>query len=227
MSPSKREVVYTAVGKGARRCLIDTPRKKRTDALSPQTLEAINAFYQRDDISRMCPGKKECISVKDDDGVRTNKQKRLLLMTISEAHQLFLSDFPGISISLSMFAKQRPEFVRPTSDKDHDRQCEMCSTDELLQCVAGADPTTPVTYYQWQTQDGKTVKIGITTQLNSAVSELQSQLHKFARHVYNERRQHMELRHLKETIKPGEVIVQEDFSENFAIRHQAEIMSAH
>ena len=40
-------------------------------------------------------------------------------MTISEAHQLFLSDFPGTSISLSMFVK-RPQFVWPTSDKDHD-----------------------------------------------------------------------------------------------------------
>ena len=36
-----------------------------------------------------------------------------------------------------------------------------------------------------------------------------------------------ELRRLKETIKPGKVIFQEDFSENFAIKHQSEIMSAH
>ena len=108
LAQQTREIVYTAVGKGARRCLVDNSRKKRSDALSPQTLEAINAVYQRDDISRMCPDKKEWISVKDDDGIRTNKQKRLLLMTISEAHQLFLSDFPGTSISFSMFAKQRP-----------------------------------------------------------------------------------------------------------------------
>ena len=32
---------------------------------------------------------------------------------------------------------------------------------------------------------------------------------------------------LKGTIKPGEVIIQEDFSENFSIKHQSEIMSAH
>ena len=47
-----------------RRSLIDDERKKRSDAIPNQTLELVHQFYLRDDISRMCPGKSNCISVK-------------------------------------------------------------------------------------------------------------------------------------------------------------------
>ena len=47
-----------------RRSLIDDERKKRSDAIPNQTLELVHQFYLCDDISRMCPGKRDCISVK-------------------------------------------------------------------------------------------------------------------------------------------------------------------
>ena len=43
--------------------------------------------------------------------------------------------------------------------------------------------------------------------------DLQSQLRKFSRHVYNIRRQFQELRHVKEQLSQGEIIIQEGFSE--------------
>jgi len=35
------------------------------------------------------------------------------------------------------------------------------------------------------------------------------------------------LRHLKDTLTPGSIIIHEDFSENYSIKYQHEIMSAH
>jgi len=63
--------------------------------------------------------------------------------------------------------------------------------------------------------------------LRSAVGDLHEQLVTFSRHVYDVRNQHAELRHLKDTLKPGVIIVQEGFAENYSIKHQKEIMSAH
>ena len=108
-----------------------------------------------------------------------------------------------------------------------DRKCLMCGVDDVNGYAAATDTKTPVSYYQWTTRDGKTVKTHVESDLESAITELRVQLKRFARHLYDDRRQHAELRRLKETIKPGEVIIQEDFSENFAIKHQSEIMSAH
>ena len=60
-----------------------------------------------------------------------------------------------------------------------------------------------------------------------AEEDLQAQLRPFSRHVYNIRRQFQELRHLKEQLSQDEIIIHEDFSENFQLKHQREIMKSH
>ena len=47
------------------------------------------------------------------------------------------------------------------------------------------------------------------------------------RHVYNIKRQYAELKYLKESLPLGEVIILEDFAENFQMKHQREVMAAH
>ena len=61
-----------------RRKLEEANRKRRSDALSDDEVKEIEVFYLRDDISRMCPGRKDCVSVKTPTR-REQKQKRLLL----------------------------------------------------------------------------------------------------------------------------------------------------
>ena len=56
---------------------------------------------------------------------------------------------------------------------------------------------------------------------------MQAQLRLFSHHVYNIRRQFQELRHLKEQLRQDEIIIHEDFSENFQLKHQREIMESH
>ena len=60
-----------------------------------------------------------------------------------------------------------------------------------------------------------------------AEEDLQAQLRPFSRHVYNIRCQFQELRHLKEQLSQDEIIIHEDFSENFQLKHQREIMESH
>ena len=49
----------------------------------------VHQFYQRDDVSRMCHGKKDYLSIKDPDtGKREHKQKRLLYLTLSIVNYL-------------------------------------------------------------------------------------------------------------------------------------------
>ena len=95
------------------------------------------------------------------------------------------------------------------------------------QCFENADMEQTVSFHQWQTQDGKTQKLSVTATLQEAKENLQAQLKPFARHVHDARRQHREMKLLKETLAPGEIIIHEDFSENYALTQQREIMEAH
>ena len=92
----------------------------------------------------------------------------------------------------------------------------------------GADEDTSVSYYQWHTMtDKKVIKELVESSVAEAKDDLISQLEPFSRHLYNIRRQYKELKFLQEHLKPGQVIIHEDFSENFQVKHQNEIMAAH
>ena len=59
-------------------------------------------FYGQDDISRQLPGKRDYVTVMIK-GVKTQKQKKILLMNVSEseAYQLFKQDHPSIKVGKS------------------------------------------------------------------------------------------------------------------------------
>ena len=103
-----------------RRSLIDDERKKRSDAIPNQTLELVHQFYLHDDISRMCPGKRDCISVKDSvTGKREHKQKRLLYLSLSESHQVFCREHGDI-IGFTKFTELRLPYVKPMINQDQE-----------------------------------------------------------------------------------------------------------
>ena len=94
-----------------------------------------------------------------------------------------------------------------------DRECSNCGVDQLVNELFNIDDELPVSYYQWRTPaDGRV--------------NLKAQLAPFGRRVYNVPRQFQELRHLKDSLPAGEVIIHEDFAENFQLKHQNEIMAA-
>lgn len=270
-TPKKRRLVADII-KPPKRLNLTDERKERSDALSAEQVAEVSSFYLRDDITRMCPGRKDCVTVKTPNG-KEKRQKRYLIMNLKEAHEIFTQD-AEFSIGISKFSELRPQHVFLTSLRDQDvcmckyhenldllteglkkvinnfphtaedvvamtvcsmeieacvrRECDLCSMDNLANLFEGNDLTEPCPYYQWKTgESGIIEKALIQSDLSSAKHNLLNQLKPFSCHVYDARRQHRELRQLKEQLLPGEVIVHEDFSENYSIRQQREIMPAH
>ena len=59
--------------------------------LSAGDKKAIQNFYWREDISLYMPGKQDAITMRDKNGQR-KEQKRVLTMTVAEAHSLFVGE---------------------------------------------------------------------------------------------------------------------------------------
>lgn len=131
MTPTKQREIIDRVKVEKRKRVVAmnfSEQKKRKDALSDDHIKAIQSFYEQDDISRMCPGKKETKSVKTASR-RVLKQKRYLIMNVNEAHQVY-KQTTALKIGRSKFAELRPEHVLVINDKDQN-VC-MCQYHENL-----------------------------------------------------------------------------------------------
>ena len=88
----------------------------------------VQNFYVRDDISRMLPGKKDYVSVKQAGGKREHRQKRVLLLKTGEAQELFKEE-SSVKIGKSKFAELRTPQVLLSSAFDQEvcisRYCEI------------------------------------------------------------------------------------------------------
>ena len=77
------------------------------DGLSSETKQFITEFYESDEVSRLLPGKKDCVSVKLKDGSKTRVQKRLLLSNLSE---IYVQENPNVSVGFSTFTTLPPKW---------------------------------------------------------------------------------------------------------------------
>ena len=102
--------------------------KKHRNAVTEDQINEIQAFYEQDDISRMCPGKKETKSIKTATG-HALRQKRYLIMNVNEAYQLYKEN-SLMKVGRSKFSELRPDHVTLISDKDQN-VC-MCQYQENL-----------------------------------------------------------------------------------------------
>ena len=94
---------------------------KRREA-EEETKEKVKEFFERYDVSRLCPGK-DCVSVKVEDGRKEKVQKRLLLSNLKEIYQHFMTENSALKVGFSAFAMLRPLVCR--SGIIWDTQC-MC-----------------------------------------------------------------------------------------------------
>ena len=120
-------------------------RKTRMDRIAAETVQKVKTFYERDDISRMAPGKRDVISVKTANG-KEKLQRRHLYMSIKETHQSFLKENPEIHIGLTKFSMLRPVQVRYSSETPAN-VCTCIYHQNVilaLEAMHGCDPTFPV-----------------------------------------------------------------------------------
>ena len=88
--------------------ILATPNPKLGNQLNSQTVLHIQQFYENDDVSRLIPGKKDCVSVKQGER-RVLVQKRLILCNLKEAYRHFKDTFPTEKVGFSKFAELRPK----------------------------------------------------------------------------------------------------------------------
>lgn len=81
-------------------------------ATTEATCETVHEFYASDDVSRQAPGRTDFVTIRTE-GDKQHVQKRHLLMTIREAHGLFIEEYGDLhKIGKSKFAKKYPFEVR-------------------------------------------------------------------------------------------------------------------
>ena len=88
--------------------ILSTPNPNYGHNLHDDTIVMVQNFYESDEISRVMPGKKDCVSIKVND-TRILVQKILLLGNLKEVYRQFKDQFPAEKIGFSRFAKFRPK----------------------------------------------------------------------------------------------------------------------
>lgn len=87
---------------------------------SQETLKTIEEFYCNDMYSRIMPSIKDVVSVKNKDGTREEKRKRLLLLNMRELYSSFKEIHPKIEISFGKFSSLRPKYcILPGASGTH------------------------------------------------------------------------------------------------------------
>lgn len=93
------------------RNILLSDRKSPTFLITPSIRGKIISFFEKDDVSRMCPGKKDCL--------KGGKQKRLLLDTVKNLHPKFVAE-SGIQLSYATLLREKPYWVMQPRLKDRD-----------------------------------------------------------------------------------------------------------
>lgn len=88
--------------------LSDTTKKIGSKSIDQKTIERVHEFYCSEKISRPCPGIREYVSHKIN-GEKVKIQRRLILMNLNEAFQIFKTENPEHKIGFSKFAAVRPK----------------------------------------------------------------------------------------------------------------------
>jgi hypothetical protein len=73
--------------------IMSSPKPKPGKTLNEVTVEVVNSFYNRDEVSRVMPDKKRHISIKVS-AVKIHERKRLLLCNLKELYSHFKNSHP-------------------------------------------------------------------------------------------------------------------------------------
>lgn len=94
-------------------------------------------FYENDDNSRICPGKKDFVSVRTEDGTKIHKQKQLILCNLKELYSKFKSVHPSLCIGFSKFAQLRPKWCILAGPKGTHNVC-VCMSHQNVKLMVSA-----------------------------------------------------------------------------------------
>ena len=76
--------------------VMSVPQKMSKGRKLTEELKAdVAAFYESDEVSRLCPGRKDSVSVRLPSGEKGRKQKRLVLANLKELYYAFKETHPN------------------------------------------------------------------------------------------------------------------------------------
>lgn len=90
--------------------VLSTPNARLGKMLPKLVEEKIIEFYLTDAVSRVTPGKKDCVLMMVN-GKKEHVQKRLLLFTLKDAYRQFQDENVGVKVGLTKFRELRPKNV--------------------------------------------------------------------------------------------------------------------
>jgi len=117
--------------------ILSKPVPKKGKELMAATKEEVVKFYECDDNSRICPGKKDFVSVKVD-GQRQQVQKRLLLVNLRELYVSFTTS-NGNKRGFSKFCELRPKSCVTVSASGMHSVC-VCEIHQNVKLLLAAVP---------------------------------------------------------------------------------------
>lgn len=88
--------------------ILHDTEQKSGKSLELDIVETVREFYRNDKISRNCPGKKDFVTIREN-GEKRQLQRRLVLMNLNEAYQIYKDEHPTRMLSFSKFAELRPK----------------------------------------------------------------------------------------------------------------------
>lgn len=87
--------------------LFNISKKPGTRTLPDRTIEMVKTFYRSDEISRACSGMRDYI-MHSEKGERVTIQRRMILVNLREAYEIFKSKYENEKVGFSKFASIRP-----------------------------------------------------------------------------------------------------------------------
>ena len=116
--------------------ILFTPRHKTGHGLKKELVKSVLDFYDDDEVSRVMPGQRDCVSeVKD--GVRQLSQKRLLTMSLKETFGYFKETHADTKIGISSFAALRPKHCKLLGTSGSHNVC-VCTIHENVDLILTA-----------------------------------------------------------------------------------------
>lgn len=111
------------------------PKNKRLHMQRNQVDALVESFYERIDVSQQLPGKRDIKRIKQADGTVKEVQKRIMLLTLTEAFKEFKKLYPDEVIGKSKFFQLKPIYIAYVHDMKHNGcLCKTCENMKLLFC---------------------------------------------------------------------------------------------
>ena len=121
--------------------ILGIPDSIHRHGLSDELLARVKSFYEEDQISWMCAGKKDCLTIKNSDCTKERHQKRLILCNIREAYLQYKSTFPDDKIGFSKFAELRPKWFRTVGQSGSYNICVCGYHQNVKLMLSAVNPT--------------------------------------------------------------------------------------